>query len=241
MIQATLILMLALNVNLAACEPEQGKRRKQSSSPATANSSKQVRQLFNGRDLTGWEHTGPGSFIVENGLLRTEGGMGLLWYTGEKFGNCVVRVVYKTTHRNSNSGVFVRIADRPSDPMYAVHNGYETQILDDTDEFHRTGAIYSLSKPTALPTKPPGEWNMMEISLRGDQIVVHVNGVKVNDFNSKQAVPERKEEWEPMRGPRPETGYIGVQNHDGYARDQNTHVYYKEISVHPLDGAKVKR
>ena len=120
--------------------------------------------------------------------------------------------------------------------MYAVHNGYEAQILDDTDEFHRTGAIYSLSKPTSLPTKPPGEWNTMEITMRGDQLVVHINGVKVNEFNSKQPVPERKEEWEPIRGPRPETGYIGVQNHDGYARDQNTHVYFKEISVLPLDG-----
>ena len=34
--------------------------------------------------------------MVEDGVLRTEGGMGLLWYSREKLGNCVIRVVYKT-------------------------------------------------------------------------------------------------------------------------------------------------
>ena len=113
------------------------------------------RQLFNGRDMDGWEHLGPGGFVIEDGMLRTEGGMGLLWYTREKFGNCVIRVVYKTTHESSNSGVFVRIADKPKDEWFAVHHGYEVQILDAKDEYHRTGAVYSLAKSTALPTKPP--------------------------------------------------------------------------------------
>ncbi len=45
------------------------------------------RPLFNGKDLEGWKHVGPGSFQIEDGLLKTEGGMGLLWYTREKFGN----------------------------------------------------------------------------------------------------------------------------------------------------------
>ena len=35
------------------------------------------RQLFNGKDLTGWKHAGPGYMSVENGLLRGHGGMGL--------------------------------------------------------------------------------------------------------------------------------------------------------------------
>jgi hypothetical protein len=35
-------------------------------------------QLFNGKDLTGWKHVGPGGDSVEDGLFRTHGGMGLL-------------------------------------------------------------------------------------------------------------------------------------------------------------------
>ncbi len=45
------------------------------------------KQLFNGKDMKGWEHVGPGGFTIENGMLKSDGGMGLLWYTPEKFGN----------------------------------------------------------------------------------------------------------------------------------------------------------
>ena len=36
-----------------------------------------VQQLFKSRDLTGWQMAGPGSFVVEDGALKTQGGMGL--------------------------------------------------------------------------------------------------------------------------------------------------------------------
>ena len=67
------------------------------------------KQLFNGKDLTGWKHVGKGSSSVEDGLIRGHGGMGLLYYTKQKFSNCTIRVVYKMQKENSNSGVFIRI------------------------------------------------------------------------------------------------------------------------------------
>ena len=108
------------------------------------------KQLFNGRDMDGWQMAGQGRFVVENGLLRTEGNMGLLWYTREAFGNCIIRVVYKTSEPSSNSGIFIRIADKPKDAWFGVHHGYEVQICDGQDEYHRTGAVYSLSKATTV-------------------------------------------------------------------------------------------
>ncbi len=189
-----------------------------------------ARQLFNGKDLSGWEHVGPGSFVVESGLLKTQSGMGLLWYTGEKIGNAVLRAVYKVSQPDANSGVFIRIADRPKDEWFAVHHGYEVQILDKAvDDWHSTGAIYSLSKANAQPAKPAGEWNVLEITLDGQHTVVTLNGTPVNDFRGDQPVPPRKYDYEPERGPRPDFGYIGLQNHD----DKST-VYFKEVSVRPL-------
>ncbi len=41
----------------------------------------QWRQIFDGKDLTGWKHVGPGNMTVENGLIHTHGGMGLLYWT----------------------------------------------------------------------------------------------------------------------------------------------------------------
>ena len=37
--------------------------------------------LFNGKDLTGWKHVGPGEMTVEDGLIHTHGGMGLLYWS----------------------------------------------------------------------------------------------------------------------------------------------------------------
>jgi hypothetical protein len=191
--------------------------------------------LFNGKDLSGWKHVGPGTFLVENGMMKTLGGMGLLWYSGEKLGNCVIRVVYKTSSRTDNSGVFIRIDGEPWDEWYAVHHGYEVQILEEppagmpTDPWHTTGALYSLSQAKTGVAKPAGEWNTMEITLDGPTTIVMLNGVKVNEFKEGQKVPPRKRWYEPERGPRPDVGYFGLQNHD-----LESTVYFKEVSVKPL-------
>jgi hypothetical protein len=188
------------------------------------------RQLFNGRDLSGWEQVGPGGFVVEDGVLKSQGGMGLLWYTEETIGDAVLRVVYRVTREEDNSGVFVRIADRPPDPWFAVHHGYEVQILATGDEWHRTGGIYSLSQSPAGVQRRPGEWNVMDIALRGSLVEVTLNGVLVTTFDPAVGpVPPREKEYEPERGPRPEHGYIGLQNHDAASV-----VYFREVSVEAL-------
>lgn len=192
------------------------------------------RQLFNGKDLTGWKHAGPGYMSVENGLLRGHGGMGLLYWSGEKFGDCVIRVVFKMEKTNSNSGVFIRVPIEPREEWMPIHYGYEVQIdnmpeLSDEDEYHYTGTVYSLTKPMAKTGKPGPEWNTMEITLDGPGTIVYLNGVKVTDYMEGDPVPERKFDFEPIRGPRPDSGYIGVQNHG----DADV-VYFKEIAVKPL-------
>jgi len=184
------------------------------------------KQLFNHRDLTGWEMVGPGRFVVEDAMLKTEGGMGLLWYTGEKIGDATLRVVFKTATEQANSGVYIRLAEPPKDPWYAVHNGYEVQIDAGGDEWHCTGSLYSLSKVTMTNQKPMGEWNTMDVELRGQKTIVILNGQKINEFVGDQPVPPRKQWFEPVRGPRPDSGYIGLQNHDARST-----VYFREVSV----------
>lgn len=185
------------------------------------------KQLFNGKDMNGWEHVGPGQFVLESGLLKTEGGMGLLWYKGEKLGNCTLRVVFRTLSTpGANSGVYIRMEEAPKDPWYGVHNGYEVQIDGQADDWHATGAIYSLSKIEKRVQKPAGEWNTMEITLKGSQTLVKLNGEIINDYKDGQPVPERKQWFEPVRGPRPDSGYIGLQNHD-----PKSVVEFREIAV----------
>jgi hypothetical protein len=182
--------------------------------------------LYNGKDLTGWVMVGPGRFVLENGLMKTEGGMGLLYYSKEKIENATLRVVFKTVSQNANSGVFIRLPELPKDPWYAVHNGYEVQIDAGGDEWHCTGALYSLAKVSKNNQKPMGEWNTMDIRLEGQKTVVFLNGEKINEFDGNQPVPPRKAWYEPVRGPRPDAGYIGLQNHDARST-----VYFREVSV----------
>jgi len=190
------------------------------------------KQLFDGKDLTGWKHVGPGSMTVEDGLIRTHGGMGLLYWTGGKLGDCVIRVVYKMRDHNDNSGVFIRIPIEPREEWMPVHYGYEVQSDSEAageDEYHITGMLYSLTKPLARSGKPGPEWNTMEITLDGPRTVVVLNGVKVTDYTEGQPVPERKFNFEPQRGPRPNDGYIGLQNHS----DSDV-VFFKEVAVKML-------
>ena len=120
---------------------------------AGAQSSSEWRALFNGKDLEGWRHVGPGQFVIENGVLKTEGGMGLLWYAREKFGDATIRVVFRAPQPQGagNSGVFIRIPTEPTEPWMPVHKGYEVQIDENDSDFHRTGVLYSFTKAQAKP------------------------------------------------------------------------------------------
>src|SRR5437660_2387252 len=142
------------------------------------------KQLFDGKDMTGWKHVGPGSMTVEDGLIQTHGGMGLLYWTGGKLGDCVIRVVYKMRDHNSNSGVFIRIPIEPREEWMPVHYGYEVQIDNQPedsgeDDYHATATLYSLTKPLARPGKPRPEWNTMEIAVDGPRTIVGLTAVKV--------------------------------------------------------------
>lgn len=114
---------------------------------------------------------------------------------------------------------------------YPVHHGYEIQICDDTDEFHRTGAIYSLAKAAPLPRKPAGEWRTMIITLKGTVIEIEIDGQPITRFDSAAPDnPPQKQWFEPSRkATRPTKGYLGLQNHD-----PGDVVWFKEVSVRPL-------
>ncbi|HEY6184437.1 MAG TPA: DUF1080 domain-containing protein [Terriglobales bacterium] len=193
------------------------------------------KQLFNGKDLVGWKHVGPGEMTVQDGMIKTSGGMGLLYWAGGQLGDCTIRVVFKMEHENDNSGVYIRIPLEPREAWMPVHYGYEIQIDNKPDDYHSTGVVYSFSKAMARPGKPGPEWNTMEITLDGVHTRVTVNGIQVTDYTEGQPVPpnspeeDLKEHGSPKRGPRPNDGYIGLQNHS-----DNDIVYFKEVAVKML-------
>ena len=152
------------------------------------------RQLFNGKDLTGWariprhedapKDQQPG-FVVKDGMLVAipAAPEDDLWFTGEKIGNATLRVVYKVSAPSANSGVFIRIPVQPKSEDDAINKGIEVQIDESGDDFHCSGVLYSMTQAKARPYKPAGEWNTLEITMKGQRTTVMLNGVLVTDYD----------------------------------------------------------
>ncbi|MBA3285749.1 MAG: DUF1080 domain-containing protein [Nitrosopumilus sp.] len=179
-------------------------------------------RLFDGT-LDGWKLVGNGGFAIvsegEQPLLKTQGGMGLLWYCKKRFKDFVLRLQWKVTNRQDNSGIFVRFPNPPGDPWVAVSNGYEIQIDDlaqpDGNPVHLTGAIYGFKHPTKVASRPVGQWNDLGVFVKDQKYSVTINNEKViKDFLGNRNIKE---------------GYIGLQNHDCKST-----VYFKSIAIKEL-------
>jgi choline dehydrogenase-like flavoprotein len=175
-------------------------------------------QLFDGATLNGWTQAGAGNFAVDNGTLRSQGGLGLLWYSAAQFRNFELTLDWKLTQAGDNSGVFIRFPDPNGDPFNAVKEGYEVQIDDfgapDGDPIHKTGGVYGVRAPLMVAANPVGQWNTYVIRVVGQTYNVTLNGQTViKDFI----------------GNRSRRGFIGLQNH--LLKDV---VFFRNIMVTPL-------
>lgn len=172
-------------------------------------------RLYNGKDLSGWE--------VQNGKLSSWKADGELlscvapgggWLrTTKQYSDFVLRLDYRIP-KGGNSGVGLRFPST-NDP---AHFGMEIQILDDPDPQYaniepgqHTGSIYYQAPATKVAAKPPGEWNSYEITCRGPQVKVVLNGQVVNDVMVDQYT-KGKGGHKPL-SERPEIGFIGLQSH----------------------------
>lgn len=174
------------------------------------------RPLFSGT-LDGWQMAGAGGFtVIGGGTLQSFGGLGLLWYTREEFGDFELTLDWRVFRADGNSGVFIRFpalnsSNPATDWQLAVSRGYEVQIDDsgynpDTntsgDPAHETGAIYAIQAPSQLASRPTGQWNTYRIRAQADKLNVWLNGTQViTDFVVDNV--------------RPRKGHIGLQNHSG--------------------------
>jgi len=78
----------------------------------------------------------------------------------------------------TNSGIFLRCADRTKVGAVAC---YEVNIYDQRPEpEYGTGAIVNVAKVSPMP-KAGGKWNTYEITAKGSQLTVVLNGVQTVD------------------------------------------------------------
>jgi hypothetical protein len=186
--------------------------------------------LFNGKDLSGWEVlSGHNVWRIEQGELvfhvsKPEQRGWLI--TKRDYSDFRLRLEFQLS-RGANSGVGLRM-----DPTRDKH--IEVQILDDTDPRYRnlapnlqTGAFYGLAIDRPARLEPLGDWNEMEIEVRGRALRVRVNGGET--VKTALDLPEAVVK---LNGPPAASGRIGLQHWDGS-------VWFRKIEVMelPAEGA----
>jgi len=128
-------------------------------------------ELFNGKDLSGWETMGnrESQWKVEDGImLNADSGANIR--TTDVFRDFKLHVEFKIPEK-SNSGIYLR-------------GRYETQVADNygQEPFSRgVGGIYGYLTPTVNAEKPAGEWNTVDVTLIGYRVTVAINDVTTID------------------------------------------------------------
>lgn len=147
--------------------------------------------LFDGKDLTGWKINGEEKWVVEAGTIFCES-------TAQKYGYLTTEKIYRDFDLRlkfkgeaaGNSGVFLHARITGLDPEHGPDiEGMQVEV--DPSVGKHTGGLYEsggrgwVIMPAAEGEQAlkPGEWNELEISVRGNHIVTRLNGVKVVDYN----------------------------------------------------------
>ncbi|MBM3526469.1 MAG: DUF1080 domain-containing protein [Alphaproteobacteria bacterium] len=141
-------------------------------------------QLFDGKNLGDWEQVGKANWRVEDGaivadkLLQEKGSAHLV--TKSKYKDHQIYVEFWVT-AETNSGIFIRCKDPKS---IGAASCYEVNIWDTRkDPSYGTGAVVNFAEVDPMP-KAGGKWNTMEITAKGRQITVVLNGQKTVDFRN---------------------------------------------------------
>ncbi len=190
-------------------------------------------KLFNGKDLSGWEHFLVDESVkmedvwsVEDGILICQGKPGGYLCTNREYESFKLVVEWRWPGKPSNSGVLMRITGKPSMLPNCVEaqlksgdagdiygfKGFKVQG-DKARWFHLpkiAGGLMGLKKIEGSE-KEPGEWNKYEITVDGDKITTIVNGKKVNDATGCDV----------------RAGKIGLQSEGG-------EIHFRTVTLTPL-------
>ncbi|HPA17119.1 MAG TPA: DUF1080 domain-containing protein [Verrucomicrobiae bacterium] len=204
----------------------------------TAPAAETPRQLFNGKDLTGWEYFLVDAekkmgdvWSVKDGLLVCKGEPQGYLCTKESFTDfrAVVEWRWAPGAKPGNSGVLLRLPKE--DRM--LPRCYEAQLMNgsagDICAFHgltlagaadrtksitgsKLGGDLMVVKKAKAAEKTPGEWNRYEIQFKGDKLTLVINGETVNEVAGCSVM----------------AGRVALQSEGG-------EVHFRKVEITPLD------
>jgi len=132
--------------------------------------------------LENWNRVGGANWHAEDGAIvadrsSTKGSSFLM--SKKSYGDFELRIEFWVSH-DANSGIYMRCSDLAK---ITDRTCYEANIFDERkDPTYGTGAIVHISPIKPMP-KAGGRWNVYEITLKGDHLVLVLNGQRTADVH----------------------------------------------------------
>jgi len=140
--------------------------------------------LFDGKTLNGWTGDTIG-YQATDGVIKVTAHYGddHNLYTQKEYRDFVFRFDFCFTKRGLNNGVGIRT---PMGKDAAYYGMCEVQILDHDApgyeglaDYQVHGSAYGLVPAKRIKHRPLGEWGTEEIIVKGDSVIVTINGEQV--------------------------------------------------------------
>jgi hypothetical protein len=177
-------------------------------------------QLFNGKDLAGWNTVGKEEWTVDGGVLIGRAVTKEYGYleTAKDYRNFQLSLKFKCIG-TGNSGVYFHTRFKPG--TADVSQGAQFEI--DCTIGRHTGGVYGFGRAWIVWPAPENEtvvrqneWNEMLVTVNGNRYISRLNGVPMVDFTDPRA---------PFL-----TGTIALQLHSG----GDGHMQFRDIWVREL-------
>jgi len=177
-------------------------------------------QLYNGKDVSGWNQVGKEEWTVENGVLMGRAVTKDYGYleTTRDYKDFQLSLRFKCVG-TGNSGVYFHTRFKPG--TADVSQGAQVEI--DCNIGRHTGGVYGFGRAWIVWPAPENEtvvrqndWNEMLVTIVGNRYISRLNGVPMIDFTDPRA---------PFL-----TGTIALQLHSG----GEGHMQFKDIWVRDL-------
>jgi hypothetical protein len=146
-------------------------------------------QIFDGKNLGDWDRFGESNWRVEDGAIvadkRTSKTPAYL-LTKNKYKDFQLHIEFWASP-DANSGIFMRCSDLQK---VGDRTCYEANIFDTRkDPTYGTGAIVRFAEVNPMP-KAGGKWNTYEITVKGRQITLVLNGKQTAQLRESEMFVE---------------------------------------------------
>lgn len=158
--------------------------------------------LDGARGLENWDRVGDANWRAEGDAVVADGGKGGYLVSKQPYRDFQLRAEF-WAEPTTNSGIYMRCADPKT---ITDKTCYEANIYDQRpDPTYATGGIVHIAPPSR-PMKAAGKWNTYEITARGPELTVVLNGVQTAKVRHEQFAQGYLALQYGSFGPKAETG-----------------------------------